>query len=168
MHETHDEIEGDPRKLILDRCPLLRIFLDPYAKHDSDLWVDMLEKEMVSIRDAVIEVVGTKKANKELNAVYRDSEEFGIFAPKLERTSKAGLALSLILIGFELEDIEEAQMFLGDITDRLYEIGALNEDEVADPYDFVGEVLYSGMLLKEEVGNDVPEVWRKFIRTLEF
>lgn len=32
MTEFPGEIEGDMRKLVLDRCPLLRIFLDPYAQ----------------------------------------------------------------------------------------------------------------------------------------
>lgn len=63
MTEFPGEIEGDMRKLVLDRCPLLRIFLDPYAQKNHDLWVDMLGNEMLLKRDEIYEA-GLERSNR--------------------------------------------------------------------------------------------------------
>lgn len=167
MNEIPDEIEGDRRKLVLDRCPLLSVFVDPYCKKDKNMWIEMLKKEMISKRDEAVEVVGEERVNKELNGAYREFEECMIFAPRFGKQTKADFLLALILIGYELEDIEEVVIFTGDITDRLDEIKVLNQESV-DPYDFIGDALFRGFNIKDEVGEDVNEVWREFIGTLEF
>lgn len=154
------------KELLKMVSPMLRIFVDKYAKSDPEMWTAMVDKAYISKRGEVLDVVGEKKVRKDIGSFLWMGSTKGVFNPKSTDETRTGLTFSLACIGYEIGDKKDIDLFLNDIVDQLNNFDSFIPGEVSR--DFVTRVLTRGVKWKQDVGKDTPRVFKDFIGKLNF
>lgn len=155
-----------PKEVVLRESPLLRTFIDPYAEADFELWLKMTNKEFIRIRDEMLEIVDEKVMDDDINNLLAAAEEIGFFSKEQTEDSNAEITTLLTLIGFEVGNIKEVDLFMTSIKNQLILGGAIDEDPKNGGY--IREIIKCGILWRKEIGEEVSPEIRKFVGKLKF
>ncbi len=163
------EEENREKDLIIARCPFLRVFAYGFSGDDYPFWFEKVQSMMVAARDNAIVFVGDEKVEKDLRTFFNVSENQKIFDSSLQKGTKAGLVLSLLLIGREIGNETDANFFIDELTDQLFNMNVLNDNGVlgyAEYRMYVDEVVKCGAIWKNEMETEVQDVWKEEISKL--
>jgi len=89
-----------------------------------------------------------------------------VFKRTVSEVTKTGLIFCIGVMGFEIGDKEDAEIFVDDVFDQLCLFNILQE--TGETRDFVREVLVCGTLWNQEIGDDTPRAFKDFISSPKF
>jgi hypothetical protein len=159
------EEENREKDFIIARSPLLRMFIDKYSQTDSEMWVKMITKTFLEKRNEIIDLVGTKIVEKDVNVHLKVAKEYNVFTTD-DVNTKVALILCFCWMGYEIGEKTKVDLFRDDIIETLYIFDVINETEETEIY--VNEVIQTGVTWRAEIENDAPDEFKDFFSKIDF
>lgn len=167
------EQDGRRKKQVLSRSPFLLAFTD--ETQEPSQAQQLREAESNVLRRHMSEELGNNWENKLLSGVRADSEAAEFFKDHISQDIRDGILLSLLLMGYEIGNKNDSELFIGDIHQILRK--HLNEhfifEEDLQAKKTIQSILLRGVMLREGVrmernrkaAGQIPSVFRKFIES---
>lgn len=153
------------REQILEESPLLKAFTDPFINNSFDLWNEML-KEILSLKcNEARLVLKMSTIQKDINDLYEGLNLPTVFRPETKEDARNGFLMNFSLLGYEIGDDDDAEMFIEDMVKPLLVMNAVYD--IPETRECIRKALRCGVTLRYEVENELPAVFNDAIAKLD-
>lgn len=165
--EFPDENENRQRDFYISECPFLRVFVDNVAGLTADKWIGDLKSKSLKVGTLkeMLEIVGTEKIERGINAAMEESKSFSLFKKNYPQEDQRFMFMGIVAMGYELADMKGVYLFYGDIYEKL-----VLSDVLRNTYEgsmLTLDLLQLGTTWRQDAKDDVPPEFRNFTFDLD-